>query len=215
MKILEQVIRKAKVSTLKEHPRNPRKGDESRIAESIDANGFFGTIIVQKSTGYVLAGNHRLRVLRNGDIDEIDIAEIDVDDEAALRILIVDNKTSDNGTYDSSELVAILEELNASAGIVGTGYHQTDLDKLIHDVERSSSSELSLTGGAAGGLLPGGDVSQMNFSTVRQIALYYDQESADEFDDAVTHLKEHFGANNISDAVIGAVRYARDKTQGK
>ncbi len=41
------------------HPKNPRKGNVDLIIESIEENGFYGALIVQKSTGYILTGNHR------------------------------------------------------------------------------------------------------------------------------------------------------------
>ena len=38
------------------HPDNPRHGDVPAIVESIKANGWFGTIVAQRSTSHVLAG---------------------------------------------------------------------------------------------------------------------------------------------------------------
>ncbi|WP_139806694.1 hypothetical protein [Deinococcus hopiensis] len=46
------------VSDLKPHPRNPNVGNVDVIAESIKVNGFYGALVVQKSTGYILKGNH-------------------------------------------------------------------------------------------------------------------------------------------------------------
>ena len=54
------------VSELKQHPQNPRRGNVEAIKQSIETSGFFGAIIVQKSTGYILAGNLRSRVAQSG-----------------------------------------------------------------------------------------------------------------------------------------------------
>ncbi len=50
-----------RVERLRCHPANARVGNVDGIAESIRVNGFFGTIVAQRSTGYILAGNHRFR----------------------------------------------------------------------------------------------------------------------------------------------------------
>jgi hypothetical protein len=47
------------VDSLETHPRNVNQGDIGAIYESIGANGFYGAIVAQKSTGRILAGNHR------------------------------------------------------------------------------------------------------------------------------------------------------------
>ena len=49
---------------IREHPRNPRKGDVEAIKESMQANGVYRPVIVQKSSGYILAGNHTYRAMR-------------------------------------------------------------------------------------------------------------------------------------------------------
>ena len=48
------------VNELIVHPRNARRGNIDAIVASIEANGWWGTLVAQKSTKHVLAGNHRL-----------------------------------------------------------------------------------------------------------------------------------------------------------
>ena len=104
---------------LKEHPQNPRLGDEEVIDESISVNGWYGAVVAQKATGYILAGNHRYRVAKKKGATEIPVIWKDVDDDTALKILLVDNKSADMGDYDE----AVLEELLASLETLdGTGY---------------------------------------------------------------------------------------------
>lgn len=104
---------------LKEHPDNPRRGDEEVIEESIRINGWYGAVTAQKSTGYILAGNHRYRVAKEMGATEIPVIWRNVDDETALKILLVDNKSADMGGYDESTLEALLENLDS---LDGTGY---------------------------------------------------------------------------------------------
>lgn len=132
------------IAELVPHPRNPRRGDVEAIAASIRANGFFRPVIVQRSTRYILAGNHRVRAARECGLTHVPVWWVDVDDATALRILLVDNRTADLGGYDERALVAIVQECEEAAGLEGTGYREEDLAALIEAVSgsRDQSPEL-------------------------------------------------------------------------
>lgn len=113
------------------HPENPRNGDIEAIAESIQINGFVAPVIAQKSTGHIIAGNHRYFALMSLGSALIPVVWVDIDDTAAKRYLLADNRTSDLGTYDHAVLVEILEELQAEdMSLLGTGYRDYDLEAL-------------------------------------------------------------------------------------
>lgn len=113
------------------HPDNPRQGDIGAITESIKRHGWYGTLIAQRSTGHVLAGNHRLQAAIALGITHVPVTYLDVTDEQARRILIADNRTSDLATYDDEQLSSILQELEYDGGLDGTGYDGDDLDDII------------------------------------------------------------------------------------
>ena len=115
------------VDTIAPHPRNPRDGDVGAIVESLQEHGFYGSIIVQRSTGFIIAGNHRWKAAVAAGMSEVPVQYLDVDDERALRILLVDNRSSDRASYDNAELLALLTEL---PDLHGTGYDSEDLDHL-------------------------------------------------------------------------------------
>jgi hypothetical protein len=104
---------------LREHPKNPRRGNVEAIEESIDANGWYGAVVAQESTKYILAGNHRFRTAVAKGAAAIPTIWIDVDDETALRILLGDNKIADLGHYDEQVLDELLGSLET---LTGTGY---------------------------------------------------------------------------------------------
>lgn len=123
------------VASLRPHPANPRQGDVGAIHESIVENGFYGTIVVQKSTGYVLAGNHRMKAAAEAGLDAVPVVYVDVDDERAMRILLADNRTNDVASYDNDALAQLLEHLaSTDAGLAGTGYDGDALDDLLKDL---------------------------------------------------------------------------------
>lgn len=111
------------IHNVKPHPRNARRGDLEAIEASIAANGFFGAIVVQESSGLILIGNHRWRAAVRHGMTEIPVIRVACSDAQAVRMALADNRTSDLGTNDPEILVAQLAELAATdAGIDGTGY---------------------------------------------------------------------------------------------
>ena len=135
--LLTKDVQHISVDKLRCHPANPREGDVGAVWESIEQNGFFGALVVQKSSGHVLAGNHRLLAAREAGMDEVPVIYVDVDDEHAMRILLADNRTSDIATYDGEGLADLLEHLaSTDDGLAGTGYDGDALDELLNDLGR-------------------------------------------------------------------------------
>lgn len=130
-------IRQTPISQLTLHPKNPRDGDIGAIAESIEENGWFGTVVAQVSTGHVLAGNHRVQAAQHLGMDKVPVHWVDVDNETSLRILLADNRTSDLAVYKNEELAAVLERLAKKGKLGGSGYDGDDLDALLFDIERN------------------------------------------------------------------------------
>lgn len=116
------------VEQLTPHPKNARQGDVGIIMESIQANGWFGSIVVQESTGYILTGNHRFEAACELGFAAIpDVIYVDCTDEQAIKILLADNKTSDDSIYNDELLLSLL---HAVPDLEGTGYTSDDLKAL-------------------------------------------------------------------------------------
>lgn len=117
-------------------PGNPRTGDTGAIVESIRANGMYQPVVAQRSTGYVLAGNHRLDALRQLGQTRIPVVYVDVDDERARRIALVDNRTSDLASYDPVLLAELLRDLDQTEdSLAGTGYDAAALAEVLAQAE--------------------------------------------------------------------------------
>jgi hypothetical protein len=134
------------LDAVKPHPRNPRRGDLDAIKASMDVNGFYGAIVANKRTGYILAGNHRWMAARMLELPEIPVLWVDVGEAEARRILATDNRTGDLGGYDDAVLASLLQGLQDDGGLLGTGYSGDDLDELlsglIEDEEPSDAGSL-------------------------------------------------------------------------
>ena len=130
---------------LKAHPENPRKGDIGVIIESIEQNGWYGTIVAQRSTKYALAGNHRLLAAHALNLETVPVYWVDVDDTTARRIMLADNRSGDIATYNDEALAALLQQVQDSDGtLYGTGFDEDDLAALLHDVANNEPSHQGL-----------------------------------------------------------------------
>lgn len=118
---------KVPITGLTPYGSNPRRGNLDTIKESLTHHGQYRPIVVRAKTFEVLAGNHTLAAAKELGWTEIAATFVDVSDDAAARIVLVDNRAADLGTYDDdllSELLAGLEDLE------GTGYVPEDLANL-------------------------------------------------------------------------------------
>lgn len=135
VRVLNDSVELVPVDALRPHPDNPRKGNVEAIRASLEANGFYGTVIVQKSTGYVLAGNHRLMAAREAGATAVPVSWVDVDDDHAKRILLADNRTNDLAEYDHKTLADLLTRILDDTGtLLGTGYESGDLEGLMEEL---------------------------------------------------------------------------------
>ena len=134
-------IESVPLSKLEPHPENARRGNVKAIRESIRENGWWGAVLVQRSTRRIIAGNHRYQAAVAEGLDKIPAIFVDCDDDEARRIMLADNRTTDLATYDDQALADLLRETSANdRGLLGTGWTDRDLDKLIADTAPAASS---------------------------------------------------------------------------
>lgn len=133
-----------KPSELNTFHRNARRGDVGAIASSLEINGQFKPIVANIGTHTgrpheVLAGNHTLTAFRDlaerNPFDErwarIAVHWVDVDEDMATRIVLVDNRSFEQGAFDDSALIELMQQV----GTTGTGYTDDDLDELMSKVD--------------------------------------------------------------------------------
>ncbi|MCY1703652.1 DNA methyltransferase [Deinococcus sp. SL84] len=127
---------------LKVWPRNYNQGDVKAIAESIRTNGFFGTIVAQESTGYILAGNHTFQAAQQAGLETLAVAWVDVDDESAARIALADNLTARKSSFDDRALAGLLQQLHdTELGLLGTGSTDAELRDLLAELEPAMTNK--------------------------------------------------------------------------
>ncbi len=114
--------------------RNPRRGDVELIKDSLDTLGQYKAIVVNdgSKTGRpneVLAGNHTLMAARELGWRMIDAQFVDVDDATARKIVLVDNRSNDQASYDNEILSELLAELEGDVG--GTGWSVEAIEDIL------------------------------------------------------------------------------------
>lgn len=120
------------VADLRPHPDNPNVGDPAAIGESIESIGFFGVVLVQQSTGRILAGEHRWHAAQAHGIRDLPVIAVDCDDDTARKILLADNHFARLAAWDEDALTALLASMAATEeGLAGSGFTGDDLAVLL------------------------------------------------------------------------------------
>jgi len=126
-------------------PGNARRGDPKVLAESLDENGQYRSLIVRREPEsgdlIVLCGNNTLEALEARG-DETARCEVhECDDRTALRINLIDNKSNDRATYDDQARARLLALLDGE--LYGTGYDEEEVDSIIARFEESGFDGLA------------------------------------------------------------------------
>lgn len=120
------------IDTVQQHPLNPNNGDTEGIAASMDANTMFDPVGVQTSTGYIIDGNHRYAALLYHESPVIPVVWLDVDDDEALRILIVANSLAQKAQMDQASVLALIRDHDweDTADLMALGLTADDISKM-------------------------------------------------------------------------------------
>ena len=123
------------IDSITQHPDNYNNGDIDAITESIEVNGMYRPVYVQKDTGYIVAGNHTWLACKQLGATQIPVVTLDIDENTTRRILLGDNKIAANAMPDPALLLDLLDLVAAEDNLLGTGYKEHDLDVLHHLAE--------------------------------------------------------------------------------
>ena len=132
------LIEKMKTENLLPADYNPRKdlkpGDEEyeKLKRSIEQFGYVEPVIWNRTTGRVVGGHQRLKVLIDMGINEVDcvVVEMDENKEKALNVAL--NKIS--GEWDKDKLALLISDLQAEDFDVSlTGFDAAEIDDLFKD----------------------------------------------------------------------------------
>lgn len=121
-------------------PGNPRRGDRDRIRTSLTKHGQYKPLLVQASTGFVVAGNNTLETMAELGWTHVAVLKLEIDDDRARHLLLIDNRSSDRADYDQVELV---EALSMVTDWDASGWESIDLDALLGELVATGQVDLS------------------------------------------------------------------------
>ncbi|MGH3779619.1 MAG: site-specific DNA-methyltransferase [Pseudonocardiaceae bacterium] len=133
-----------RVADLKPYYRNTHLGNVTRIRGSLREHKQFKAVVVNRGTltgrpNEVLCGSHTLLAAQDEGWEELAANTVDVDDDQAAKINLVDNPRSNHPEdldYDDRLLLELLADL---PDLEGTGYDLGDFDALERAYQSSST----------------------------------------------------------------------------
>lgn len=128
------------IETLFEDPANARLHNErnlTTISNSLRAFGQVESLVVQKSTGKVIGGNGRLRVMQSLGWTEVDIAEVDITETQAAALGVALNRTAELAEWDTDILAGTLNGIATDDAdlLDACGYDEDELADLVDSME--------------------------------------------------------------------------------
>ncbi|MDK2860794.1 MAG: hypothetical protein PWP25_1980 [Sphaerochaeta sp.] len=150
------IIEKKHIDELLPADYNPRKdlgpndAEYQKLTRSIKQFGYVEPVIWNKTSGSIIGGHQRVKILKDLGLTELDcvIVEMPLDKEKALNIAL--NKI--NGEWDKEKLALLIADLQAEDFDVSlTGFEPAEIDDLfkeslkdgIHDDEFDIEEELA------------------------------------------------------------------------
>ncbi|MEI3609961.1 site-specific DNA-methyltransferase [Pseudogracilibacillus sp. SO10305] len=135
------IIEKINLEQLIPADYNPRKdlqpGDSEyeKIKRSLEEFGYVDPVIWNKTTGRVVGGHQRLKVLASMGRTEVECVVVELDEEKEKALNVALNKIS--GDWDKEKLAVLMTDLDAADFDVSlTGFDAAEIDDLFKDTLR-------------------------------------------------------------------------------
>jgi len=195
-------------------PNNPKSHDVGAIHTSIEQYGFLDPLIINRTTGHILAGHGRVKSLaamkEAGSWPPYGVTEkhgewflpwypVDVEESVESAAAVALNRTVELGGWDTPSLANILQGLSERDALPGTGFDVEDLDDMMRMLTTPDGQmklpEERMIGFTAGNL--------------KQMVLYYDPPTYDR----LTSKAKLMGYDNHSTLVKDLVDRAWEKLQ--
>lgn len=139
-------IVKMKLSELNPAEYNPRKalkpGDPAyeKLKASILSFGNVEPIVWNRSTGNVIGGHQRLRVLLDLGVEESEVSVVDLSEVDEKRLNIALNKIT--GEWDDEKLASLLADITAGgADVFPTGFDDQELASMFADLSKATAHD--------------------------------------------------------------------------
>lgn len=189
---------------------NPRKGDVAMIRESLRFNHQYKPLIVRKMDDgslVILTGNHTYQALVEEGLPAARCEIHQCTDEEAARIVLVDNRSSDRGTYD---VPLLLEFIGSLDDLDGTGYNLDDYEDLLAGLDKVQETvyqETNATYAETADELQArteklGEIKSQDSQGIRETVLVLPQEQHDELHGLLQDIRRHLGESDLTNGEL-------------
>lgn len=188
-------IERVQLAKLHEDPANARHHDDRNL-DSIRASlsepwGQVEPLVVQRSSGRIIGGNGRYRVMRDLAWEETDVVYLDVDDTQATRLALALNRTAELARWDDTTLAKLLTGLQAQGQSV-PGWSNDDIEALLRGVNL----------GLGIGGTPEGNTQGFLNSAIRQLVLIMPQGQYEDVIERLEALMKTHGLDSHTEAFL-------------
>jgi ParB-like chromosome segregation protein Spo0J len=191
------------------HPDNYNVGDVKAIMYSLSFYNQVRAILVQKSTGYIVAGNHTWKAAKALAWEYVAANVVDMTDAQARKYLVADNAIARKGKWSETKISELVQlSLADGASVQELGYNTMD--------ELEDQLEL-LTPTAAGEETPAEYASnaeqearaeRRKTEPLKEVVLMLPASAAQEFGVQVQALQSEYDTKGVTETVREAVRRA-------
>ena len=149
------------LAQIKRLPRNPKLHDLEKIHQSIERFGFLERVVINETTGHMIAGHGRcedleMRKAAGGELPEgiekngkdwlvpVDYVSVLPGEENAAAIAL--NRLTETGGWDTKTLTELLSDLAASGAddpFRGIGYDADGLDAMLAEINETTLKDPS------------------------------------------------------------------------
>lgn len=201
------------------HPEDNSAATQASLQEF----GQLEPIVVQKSTMMVISGNDRLRLLKEGGAEQVNVFLLDVDDDKARRLSIIFNRTGELGEWNEKtlarQLAAIAEaDLDFSPDAMGFSDEEfLALQALADGVDEAALKQVEKQAdlkGRPGSVAQKGE-SGLPSSQTRMMQLFYNTTTMPEMKVWLKALAQQYGTTNETDTVYAVVKAAHEAMQAE
>lgn len=128
------------IDSLRPYHKNARIHADEIVTDSLRRHGQYRAIVVNRGTltgreNEILAGNGTWMAARALDWPYIAVTLVDVSEDTAARIVLVDNKSNDEAGYDERLLAELLGSL---PDLEGTGFDADELEQILERLAEES-----------------------------------------------------------------------------
>ncbi len=127
------------IAELQPWDKNPRQNDRAvaKVADSIKRFGF-GSPILARTNGEVIAGHTRLKAASQLGIDRVPVRFLDLDPADARLLALADNKLGEIAEWDEILLAEILQDLDPADAALA-GFDASEVSELLASLQEAES----------------------------------------------------------------------------